>query len=389
MVDFRYPSETERFRQDLRAWLDANLKAEVIEAGRRGVGDPDAFEVVRDWDRRVADAGWAAISWPVEYGGRGASLLEQLVYVEETVRARAPLPLNIIALNNIAPALMTYGTEDQRRQLLPRIRRADDIWCQGMSEPDAGSDLASLSTRATRDGDEFVVTGHKIWTSLGHRADYCQLFVRTNPEASKRKGISCLIVDLRTPGVEARPLPTLTGEPQFAELFFDSVRVPSTALLGPLDGGWQVATTTLSHERANAARLYGEIQNRLEETVAAMHAGGSIAGQGAPPCDDPVTLHRLGGLAMRATFLEGLCKRSVSAAIHGGDGLGSASLAKTVWGELGQDVATFAFDVLGPASPEGRWAERRLGARAMTIAGGTTQVNKNVTAQRVLGLPRG
>src|SRR5262249_44466724 len=160
------------------------------------------------------------------------------VHAEETTRAGAPLPVNIIGMNNIAPAIMTYGREDQKRALLARMRRADDIWCQGMSEPEAGSDLASLRTRAVRDGDDFVVTGQKIWTSLGHRADWCQLFVRTDPDASKHRGISCLIVDMALPGIDARPLANLNGQADFAEVFFDDVRVPAANLLGPLNGGW-------------------------------------------------------------------------------------------------------------------------------------------------------
>jgi alkylation response protein AidB-like acyl-CoA dehydrogenase len=280
---------------------------------------------------------------------------------------------------------MQHGTEEQKRTLLPRMVRADDIWCQGMSEPEAGSDLASLRTRAVRDGDHFVVNGQKIWTSLGHRADWCQLYVRTDPEAPKHKGISCLIVDMALPGIQARPLVTLTGEADFAELFFDDVRVPADALLGPLNQGWQVATTTLSHERAGAARLYAGLQVQLEDLVADV-AGTEVNGR--PALQDPVTLRRLGELAVRIKYLEVLCQRSISAMLHGGDAFGSASLAKTIWGELGQDLAALAFDMLGPLGAHGRWADRRLASRSLTIAGGTTQINKNVTAQRVLGLPR-
>src|SRR6266851_4757267 len=177
----------------------------------------------------MADAGWAAVAWPEEYGGRGATPLEQLVYVEETTRARAPLPVNVIGLNNIAPAIMQYGTEQQKRKLLPRMMRADDIWCQGMSEPEAGSDLASLRTRAARDGEELVVTGQKTWTSLGHKADWCQLFVRTDADAPKHQGISCLVVDMTLPGILTRPIVGIGGEAHFAEVFFDEVRVPAGA----------------------------------------------------------------------------------------------------------------------------------------------------------------
>jgi alkylation response protein AidB-like acyl-CoA dehydrogenase len=384
-VDFAYPAEVEHFRAELRGWLSANLTDELVAARRPADRDHAAFELLRGWSRTMADAGWAAVSWPSEYGGRGASVLEQLVYTEETTRARVPMPLNIIGLNNIAPAIMQYGTESQKLTLLPRMMRADDIWCQGMSEPGAGSDLASLRTRAVRDGDHFVVNGQKIWTSLGHRAQWCQLYVRTDPEAPKHKGISCLIVDMTLPGIEARPLVALNGDADFAEVFFHDVRVPADALLGPLNAGWQVATTTLSHERAGAARLYAEMQVRLEELVEDFAATDTGALQ------DPVTLRRLGEIEGRIKYLEVLCQRSISATLHGGSELaafGTASLAKTVWGEIGQGLAALAFDVLGASGGKNRWDDYRLTSRSLTIAGGTTQINKNITAQRVLGLPR-
>ena len=386
-MDFSYPAEVEQFRVELRDWLSKNLTDELVAARRPSGRDDAAFEMLRAWNATMADAGWAAVSWPREYGGRGATVLEQLVYTEETTRARAPMPLNVIGLNNIAPAIMQYGTESQKLTLLPRMMRADDIWCQGMSEPEAGSDLAALRTRAVRDGDDFVVNGQKIWTSLGHRADWCQLYVRTDPDAPKHKGISCLIVDMMLPGIEVRPLVTLNGEAEFAEVFFHDVRVPADALLGPLNAGWQVATTTLSHERAGAARLYAEMQVRLEELV------DDIAKEGrAPsPLQDPVTLRRLGEIALRIKYLEVLCQRSISATLRGGSettAFASASLAKTVWGEIGQDMAALAFDVLGTRGAGAPWANYRLTSRSLTIAGGTTQINKNITAQRVLGLPR-
>ncbi len=383
-MDFSYPAEVERFRAELRAWLSANLTEELIAARRPSGRDDSAFDKLRAWNATMADAGWAAVSWPVEYGGRGAGVLEQLVYTEETTRARAPLPLNVIGMNNIAPAIMQYGTETQKKTLLPRMMRADDIWCQGMSEPEAGSDLAALRTRAVRDGDDFVVSGQKIWTSLGHKAKWCQLYVRTDPDAPKHKGISCLIVDMALPGIEARPLVTLNGDSDFAEVFFHDVRVPADALLGPLNAGWQVATTTLSHERAGAARLYAELELRLDELVADL----ALAGEAL---SDPVVLRRLGEVAVRIKYLEVLCQRSISAALHGGPEItafGSASLAKTVWGEIGQELAALAFDVLGTGGAHGRWSDYRLTSRSLTIAGGTTQITKNITAQRVLGLPR-
>jgi alkylation response protein AidB-like acyl-CoA dehydrogenase len=384
-VDFSYPAEVERFRKELRAWLCDNLTDDVLTAGRARGKDVSAFEVLRAWDAAMADAGWGAVSWPREYGGRGATVLEQLAYAEETTRARAPIPLNVIGLNNIGPAIMAFGTDAQKHQFLPRMVRADDIWCQGMSEPEAGSDLASLRTRAVADGEDFVVNGQKIWTSLGDRADWCQLYVRTDPDAPKHAGISCLIVDMTLPGIDVRPLVNLNGNADFAEVFFNDVRVPTTSLLGPLNGGWQVATTTLSYERAGAARLYAGLQLQLTDLVADL-TDHSVDGRRV--LEDGATLRRLGELAVQVDYLELLCKRSISAALHGGDALGSAALAKSVWAEVGQAMATLAFDVLGPDQAGGRWTEQRLSSRALTIAGGTTQINKGITAVRVLGLPR-
>ena len=398
-MDFSYPAEVQRFRDDLRAWLSEHLTEEVRKAGRVRGEDAGAFALRRAWDAEVADAGWGAVSWPREYGGRGATLLEQLAHAEETAKARAPLPLNVIGINNIGPAIMQFGTEQQKQTLLPRMVRADDIWCQGMSEPEAGSDLASLRTRAVlstdSDGDAFVINGQKIWTSLGHHADWCQLYVRTDPDARKHRGISCLIVDMTLPGIEARPLMTLNGATDFAEVFFRDVRVPADALLGPLHGGWDVATTTLSHERAGAARLYASTKLQLTDLVADL-AGHCVGGR--PALEDGATLRRLGELAVAVDHLELLCKRAISAELHGGDGPGagaseatrggSASLAKSVWAETGQAMAEFAFDVLGEQHAADRWTEQRLASRSLTIAGGTTQINKGITAVRVLGLPR-
>ena len=231
-----------------------------------------------------------------------------------------------------------------------------------------------------------MVNGQKIWTSLGHHADWCQLYVRTDPDAAKHAGISCLIVDMTLPGIEARPLTTLTGATDFAEVFFHDVRVPVDALLGPLHGGWGVATTTLSHERAGAARLYAALKLQLTDLVADL-AGHSVDGR--PVLEDTATLRRLGEIAVDVEYLELLCKRAISAALHGGDAHGAgAGLAKSVWAETGQAMAEFAYDVLGERQVVDRWSEQRLSSRSLTIAGGTTQITKGITAVRVLGLPR-
>jgi alkylation response protein AidB-like acyl-CoA dehydrogenase len=366
-MDLRYPPEAEAFRDELRAWLDEHVPA--------GLTESSPLEERREWNRVLADAGYAAISWPVEYGGRGASVMEQLVFNEEMDRARAPGPVNIIGMPNIAPAIMQWGTGEQKARFLPRMLRGDDMWCQGMSEPNAGSDLASLQCRAVLDGDAFVINGEKTWNTLGDVADWCQLYVRTDRDAPKHKGISCLLVDMRAPGVEARPLVTITGERGFSELFFTDVRVPVSALLGPLNEGWKVATTTLSHERAGVAKLHLSLRREVRELIEAARSNGRA--------DDPVLRQQLARVYLRAEYLKLLADRAISGQLHGRPTGPESSLVKLVWSDVSNEVAEAWTDVTGTIDM------RRISVRQVSIAGGTTQVNKNIVAQRVLGMPRG
>src|SRR5205814_1596953 len=242
LMDFTYPPEAEAFRAEFRAWLETTLDDELRALAGSGVGARgEHIAAMRAWNRTLADAGYAAIAWPVEYGGRGAGLMEQVVFAEEMARAGAPGTLNPIGIPNIAPSIVAWGTEEQKRTFLPAMLRGDHIWCQGFSEPDAGSDLASLRMTARADGDALVVNGQKIWNTLGHLADYCELLVRTDSDAPKHKGISCLLVDMTLPGIEVRPLVNMAGGEDFNQIFFDDVRVPVSALLGPINQGWKVA----------------------------------------------------------------------------------------------------------------------------------------------------
>ena len=252
----------------LADWLEANLTPEMAAAGRMGLHSDGDLELLRAWNHRLADAGLAAIAWPAEYGGRDATVAEQLAYYEVMVAAEAPGPVNVIGVANIAPAIMAFGRPAQQERFLTPMLRGDEIWCQGMSEPDAGSDLASLRTSAKVVDDGFVVNGQKTWNSLGQYADWCQLYVRSDPDVPKHKGISCLLVDMRTPGIEVRPLRTMTGDSTFAELFFTDVFVPRDGLLGPLHDGWRVAMTTLSFERAGVAKFHLGLAARFEQLVA-------------------------------------------------------------------------------------------------------------------------
>jgi alkylation response protein AidB-like acyl-CoA dehydrogenase len=364
------------FRAELRAWLTATFTAAVAE---RVKGDDDrAFEGRRAWNASLFDAGFAAPAWPAAFGGRDAGVEEQLAHVEEMARAGAPGPVNAIGVANIAPAILAYGTDEQQHRFLRPMLRGDEIWSQGMSEPEAGSDLASLRCAGVRDGDGFVVRGQKTWNSLGHRADWCQLFVRTNPGAPKHKGITCLLVDMRSRGIEARPITTMAGDHSFSELFFTDVRVPLSSVLGEVDDGWNVATRTLTNERAGVAGLYLGVRAKLVRLLA------------AAPELDAVRRDAVVRRYIEVRTLELLAKRTLGAALVGRAPGPEGSVIKLAWSLTDQALADTAVDVLGVnALRDGWWATNLLSSRSLTIAGGTSEVNRNIVGERALGLPRG
>ncbi len=388
-MDYSYPSEAEAFRSEIRAWLDEHLTDEYRAFAGVSLDMDDAtLRVMRRWNNLLADAGYAAIAWPVEWGGRGAGIMEQVVLAEEMHRARAPGSLNPIGLSNIAPAIIEHGTVEQRRRLLPRMLRGDDIWCQGFSEPNAGSDLGALTTSARRDGDVWVVNGQKTWTTLGHLASWCELLVRTDHDLPKHKGITCLLVDMTLPGIDVRPLITMTGERDFNEIFFTDVRVPVDMTLGPINEGWRVAMTTLAYERGTVAKLHlglrAKIRRLIDEAKSAPGPRGATRA-----IDDAVVRNQLARLYVEGELLKLISERAISAELHG-RGMGpEGSIAKLLWSEAEQHVADAAVAVLGPEAINGRWGRDRAYARSLSIAGGTTQINKNIVAQRILGLPRG
>ncbi|HEY2563432.1 MAG TPA: acyl-CoA dehydrogenase family protein [Acidimicrobiales bacterium] len=369
------------FRVELVSWLAENLTPAVIEAGQAGMDAGDNFEILRRWNQTLADAGWAAVAWPREFGGREAGIAEQLAFFEEMSAAQAPGVINVIGVSNIAPAIMAVGTEEQRARFLAPMLRGDEIWSQGMSEPDAGSDLASLRTAARLEGDTFVVNGQKTWNSLGRHADWCQLYVRTDPEAPKHKGISCLLVDMTSPGVEVRPLRTIAGELTFSELFFSDVEVPRANLLGPLHEGWRVAMTTLSHERAGVARLHLSLSDRLDKLMA--------AAKGRPALADPVIRDRLMALYARIACMRWTTTRELQAIGQGRQPSPTmGSIAKLMWSLTEQTLAELAVDLLGLEALSGPWAKNLASSRQSTIAGGTTEINRNILGEHGLGLPR-
>jgi len=374
-------SALDEFRDSLSSWLRDNLTSEEVAAGRAGLLNTETIEILRAWNRKLADAGWAAISWPTEFGGRSATIAEQLAFHEVMIGADAPGPVNSIGVANIAPAIMAFGTQEQTDRFLSPMLRGDEIWCQGMSEPDAGSDLASLKTSAVPDEGAFIVNGQKTWNSLGEFADWCQLYVRTDPSVAKHKGISCLLVDMRSPGIEVRPMRSMGGETVFSEIFFTDVRVPATALLGSIHEGWRVAMTTLSHERAGVARFHLVLTARFTELLDDAHRAGVVP--------TPVQRDRLARLYASIAAMRYMTTRELEAVGHGGQpSPAMGSLTKLMWAQATQELADLAVGLFGSTTLDGSWTKHLVASPGVSIAGGTSDINRNIVAEHGLGLPR-
>jgi alkylation response protein AidB-like acyl-CoA dehydrogenase len=373
--------DVDEFRRSLAQWLGEHLTADVITAGLQGPDQGDNVAILRRWSRVLYDGGWAAVAWPREFGGREAGVEEQLAFHEEMASAQAPGPVNVIGVSNIAPAIMQFGTPEQTARFLTPMLRGDEIWCQGMSEPDAGSDLASLRTSAVLDGDVFIVNGQKTWNSLGRYADWCQLYVRTDPAAPKHKGISCLFVDMKTPGIEVRPVRTMAGELTFSDLFFADVRVPTTALLGPVHQGWRVAMATLSHERAGVARMHLGLSRKLNQLLRdARHS---------PALQDPVYRDRVAALYSQIACMRWTTSRDLTALGRGtAPSPAGGSGTKLMWARVDQELAVLAVALLGLEALSGPWARNLTSSPSASIAGGTNEINRNIVAEHGLGLPR-
>jgi alkylation response protein AidB-like acyl-CoA dehydrogenase len=394
-MDFNFGPEDEAFRKEFRAWLEKNRpERPLVELDALGDDDDeDTWQRNLAWYRKLASGGWTGIDWPKEYGGRGASILQTIVYNQELARARAPLPYVGSGLGLIGPTLMHWGTEEQKRRYLPKILSGDEIWCQGYSEPNAGSDLASLQTRAVEDGDYFVVNGQKIWTSSAQHADWIFLLVRTDPEAPKHKGISYLLVDMKTPGITVRPLVQMTGARGFNEVFFEDVRVPKTNLVGEKNQGWQVAITTLMYERRGAGGGSGGQIRQLVKLAK------SVKRNGRPAWEDKEVRQRIVQLMTEAEALKYTGYRQLTRRLKGLPPGPEGSMMKLCGSELNLRIQMFATELLGPyaqlefkapfAVDHGKWLFRMLAARGMTIAAGTNQVQHNIIGERVLGLPKG
>ena len=394
-MDLRDGPEDVAFRAEVRRFLEETVVGEFAELkGRGGSGDETfGFEVRRRWEKVLADGGWTCLGWPVEHGGRGATMTQQVIFNEEYARAAAPGRVSVMGEGLLGPTLIHYGTPEQQTRFLPPIRQGDELWCQGYSEPDAGSDLANVKTRAVRDGDQWVVTGQKVWTSLAHQADWCFVVCRTDPDSSRHKGLSYLLVPMDQPGVEVRPITQLTRTSEFNEVFFDGARTETSNVVGGVGDGWRVALATLAFERGVA--LLGHqltFRRELDRIVTLARENGRLR--------DPIVRQTLARAHIELAIMRYNTLRSL-AGIDGPVASPEASIAKLYWGswhrrlgELSMSLIGMESTVLrGEASPDNagyglnELQRSFLFARSETIYGGSNEIQRNIIGERVLGLP--
>ena len=387
------PSE-QSFRAEFRAWLKANIPPDWDASG---FDDSEhRFEYLRAWQKKMHEAGWVGISWPKEYGGRGASLMEQTIFIEEMARAAAPPLINVLGLSLLGPTLIAYGTEAQKIRFLQNILSAEEIWCQGYSEPNAGSDLASLRTEAVLDGDHFVVNGQKTWTSFGHHADWCFGVVRTDPDAAKHKGLTYMLIDMHSPGVTVRPLKQMTGESEFNEVFFQNVRVPAENVVGKVNGGWEISIATLMFERGTlGASLQITFKRQIERLI---ELSRRIDHNGRPASEDSSIRQKLAQIYTEIEIFRLNQMRTLTRMARTGVPGPEGSIQKIFWSEMNQRMQQVAMEILGPfgqltresdyAVDHGQWAHAYLRSRGNTIEAGTSEIQRNIIGHFVLGLPK-
>ena len=396
-MDFDFTPEQQAFRAEVRDWLakrvPADLKGRGFAASRADRAEVDRL---REWQRTLHKAGYVGIDWPAEYGGRGASIMEQIILYEEMSRAASPQPVNRGGLSMLGPTLMKHGTSAQRAAHLSKILTGEEIWCQGFSEPNAGSDLANLQTRAVLDGDAYVLNGQKVWTSMAHVADWGFFLVRTDPAAPKHKGITFILIDMKTPGISICPLRQITGEAEFNEVFLENVRVPATNVVGKVNEGWGVALTTLAYERDVLTMIrHISLRTALERLLAL--AKRTIK-NGQPASRDPVMRQRVASLAVAERCLQLNGYRSLTQILRGKAPGPEGSTSKLFWSQVDQDLADVATEVIGlysqiaspsPLAPDdGQWEFYALLARGSGIRAGTSEILRNILGERVLGLPK-
>ena len=398
-MDFSYAPEDEAFRAELREWLDANL-ADFRDVGEIGPSTTDntlrTMQRRQAWQRRLNEGRWAAINWPREWGGREATIMQNVIYSQEMASAKAPGIYNANGIWQIGPMIIRWGTEEQKQQWLPGILNADDHWCQGFTEPEAGSDLANLRTQALRDGDEYILNGRKIWISTAHLAQWGLFLVRTDPEAiargSKHEGITALIVDMRAPGIECNPIRDVTGDALFNEVVFTDAPVPVSYRLGDEGNGWMVAMGTLGHERVGTAGLSIGLAAELERMIAAAreHNPGAL--------EDPGIRDRIARAWTQIELTRLLNHRALSKVLKGERNWPEVPLAKLQWSHLSQSLAELNIDILGPlgvlakggpdAVDSGHSAHNYQWQRFTSIGAGATEVQKNIIADKAIQLPR-
>ncbi len=388
-MDLRFSAEHEAFRAEAREWLVTQLDGPFAGVrGRGGPGDEHAlFEERLVWERALGAAGWTCLSWPREYGGRDASLLEQVIFYEEYARAGGPGRVGLVGEGLIGPTILHFGTDAQRARFLPKIASGEEQWCQGYSEPNAGSDLANLSTRAELDGDEWVIDGQKVWTSLAHWSQWCFVLARTDRDAPRHKGISYLLVPMDQPGIEIRPIEQITGTSEFNEVFFDGARTSADLVVGEVNGGWKVAMGTLAFERG--ALTLGQqlgFAHEWQEMLDTARARGVDA--------DPVMRQKLAQTFIEVEIMRYTAMRGLTA-MGRGDVTRETSISKLFWASLHRRMGELAMDVMGPWSEVAdgfpydltRVQAMFLYTRADTIYGGSNQIQRNIIGERVLGLP--
>jgi alkylation response protein AidB-like acyl-CoA dehydrogenase len=398
-MDFSYSAQEEAFRQEVKNWLDPHLKelprwwrnAEVMGPE---IDSEEYHQFSLWWHKKLYEAGFVGIAWPREYGGRGASVLEQVVYNEEMAKARAPGPANGLGIGWAGPTIMAYGTEEQKKRFLPNILSAEEHWCQGFSEPEAGSDLANVQTRAVEDGDDYVVNGQKVWTTGGHYSDWAILLVRTDPAAPKHRGLTYLLLDMHSPGVTVRPLRQITGHAEFNEVFLDNVRIPRHLQIGEKNRGWHIAVGTLTFERSALATTV-QRENTLNDLL---EIARKIRRNGKPAIDDPLIRQKLAQFYIDIAVLKYTGLRSLTGQLRG-ERPGPETLVVNLFGtELNLRIQDFALQLQGPYSrlmrgsdyaiDNGSWQFSFLSSRGAAIASGTLEIKRNVIAEKGLGLPR-
>jgi alkylation response protein AidB-like acyl-CoA dehydrogenase len=377
-VDLSFTPDEQAFAAEVREWLAANLR----EVPSFATFD-DEVEWGREWQARLAAERWVGLHWPAEYGGRGASPVQVAMFNAEYARARAPQLVNRVGLNLAGPTLLAHGTDEQKERWLAKILTAQEIWCQLFSEPGAGSDLASLTTRATPADDGWLLSGQKVWTSYAQYARWGICLARTDPDAPKHKGISYLVVDMQSPGIEIRPLTQITGEAEFNEVFLDEVFVPADHLVGDLNQGWAVANTTLAHERGTNFPF----KEQVVHEVYLAELWGEAAARGK--LDDPVVVDQLAQAYVELAVLRLHNWRTLSRLARGEEPGPESSWVKLAWTDLTQHLSEAALDVVDPESPLwGKWQRQWLWSKAASIAGGTSEIQRTIIGDRILGLPR-